>query len=199
MGEGSVPLRAPWQVYGFLCQADTHTLSRCPRPSHPLTTPNCSVACRGALLEEQHPYRAADAAARCPPTATARARAGVAGWSRVGRTSLEMRRALYHAPVVVTLKAGAPAFYGYSAGVLDCSRRAQWPDHAVAVVAYEADVLMPSGERWDVFTIKNSWGGGWGEGGYVRVRDCAARPVGERTVIGAQSMYYQEPLLPRRG
>lgn len=45
----------------------------------------------------------------------------------------------------------------YRGGVLDCAPGPQAIDHAVTIVAYESNVSMPNGEKWDVFTIKNSW------------------------------------------
>ena len=74
------------------------------------------------------------------------------------------------APVVAGLHAHGPmgmgvdatCFRGYHGGIIrNCTSKGV--DHAVLMVAAGTDAGI------DYFTIKNSWGGKWGEGGYVRI------------------------------
>lgn len=56
----------------------------------------------------------------------------------------------------------ATCFRGYHGGIIrNCTSKGV--DHAVLMVAAGTDAGI------DYFTIKNSWGGKWGEGGYVRI------------------------------
>uniref|UniRef100_A0A0R3S6I7 Cathepsin L-like n=1 Tax=Elaeophora elaphi TaxID=1147741 RepID=A0A0R3S6I7_9BILA len=64
-------------------------------------------------------------------------------------------------PVVVGIAASSRAFRFYQSGVFVSNSCGQ-PDHAVLVVGYGTH---PSyGDYW---IVKNSWGTGWGAGGYV--------------------------------
>merc|ERR1719387_485147 len=65
-------------------------------------------------------------------------------------------------PVAISLAAGSFGWQLYGGGVLsscDCDM-----DHAVQLVGYGSD----NGK--DYWLVRNSWGGSWGESGYVRVQ-----------------------------
>jgi hypothetical protein len=66
----------------------------------------------------------------------------------------------------------------YGGGVLDisCSDQEDDIDHAIIAVGYN---LKPSNGDGPYYIVKNSWGTGWGENGYVRMAvgtniDCIA-------------------------
>jgi len=80
--------------------------------------------------------------------------------------------------------------------VLDCSASGKTPDHAVALVGYEHNVTMPDKGQWNVFVLKNSWGTGWGDKGYIRLRECSGLP--KQKNVGAANMFRSKLLLPRR-
>jgi len=66
---------------------------------------------------------------------------------------------------VVTSVAASGPFMAYSGGVFaGCTTTKT--DHAVTVVGYGTD----SASGLDYWLIKNSWGSGWGEGGYIRLQ-----------------------------
>jgi len=69
------------------------------------------VACRGSLYEYEAPYRGYDDNNRCPDATAARHDTGVVGYSWIKKTNLDIRRALYHAPLVTLVKGGADDFY----------------------------------------------------------------------------------------
>ena len=64
-------------------------------------------------------------------------------------------------PIAVRINAENNTFYHFSGGVFPSSDKACWSrttNHAVSVVAYDEDT----------WTIRNSWGAGWGDrGNYV--------------------------------
>ncbi|KQK11105.1 cysteine proteinase EP-B 1 [Brachypodium distachyon] len=76
-----------------------------------------------------------------------------------------LAKAVAHQPVSVAIDAGGQAFQFYSEGVFtgDCGSEL---DHGVAVVGY--GVAEEDGKEY--WIVKNSWGPGWGEHGYVRMQ-----------------------------
>jgi hypothetical protein len=80
----------------------------------------------------------------------------------VPKSESALLAALNNGPVSIAIEADKSAFQGYRGGVLDNPACGQQLDHAVLLVAYGTD-----GGK-DYWKIKNSWGPGWGEGGYIR-------------------------------
>jgi C1A family cysteine protease len=67
-------------------------------------------------------------------------------------------------PVLIAVDGSSDAFVNYSGGILTPTKSTSL-DHVVLVVGYNASD--------NTFTVRNSWGPGWGENGYFRLR---ARP-----------------------
>ncbi len=65
-------------------------------------------------------------------------------------------------PLTILVDASNWYYYG---GVLTCTQPSTYMDHAVVLVGYN-DTGNPSTSYW---IIKNSWGSGWGENGYIRI------------------------------
>jgi cathepsin L len=66
-------------------------------------------------------------------------------------------------PIAISLAAGSFGWQLYGGGVLtkcDCDQ-----DHAVQLVGYGTD--QSKGDYW---LVRNSWGAGWGEKGYIRIQ-----------------------------
>merc|ERR1719387_702401 len=86
-------------------------------------------------------------------------RGTVTGHTNVGKSSSGLKSALSRQPVSVTVNAGQLQFYANGVVSGSCSGQI---NHAVIAVGYGTDGL-------DYFKIRNSWGTGWGERGYIRL------------------------------
>lgn len=75
-------------------------------------------------------------------------------------------------PVVVSVD--ATAWFAYDTGIFDGCDRDAVVNHAVLMVGYGAQ------RKVRYWTIRNSWGGSWGEGGYIRL----LRLEGEESYCG---------------
>jgi len=88
---------------------------------------------------------------------------GVMGFKDVRRGDEKaLMSAIQQQPVSVAIEADQSLFQLYKGGVLTgaCGTRI---DHGVLLVGYGTD------KGKDYWLIKNSWGSGWGESGYVRI------------------------------
>eukprot|EP00449_Zooxanthella_nutricula_P011265 CAMPEP_0198511010 /NCGR_PEP_ID=MMETSP1462-20131121/14532_1 /TAXON_ID=1333877 /ORGANISM="Brandtodinium nutriculum, Strain RCC3387" /LENGTH=584 /DNA_ID=CAMNT_0044240363 /DNA_START=50 /DNA_END=1804 /DNA_ORIENTATION=- len=120
--------------------------------------PSAHPACTRASYH----YRADNG--KCAEAAGAAAifRGGVVGIVRVVSGSTEaLMDAVAQQPVSVTVDASTWALY--AGGVFQCSAPEASLNHAVALVGYGED---DGAAYW---LIRNSWGTGWGEAGYMRL------------------------------
>ena len=119
----------------------------------------------GACLESDFPYVAWDAPCGGPYNYPYH----LQYWSYVGTGQSdtpsveEIKQAIVtYGPVTVALHVGMN-FQGYSGGVFDIDERGEI-NHAVALVGWDDN----QGEN-GVWFLRNSWGTGWGEDGYMRI------------------------------
>jgi len=106
------------------------------------------------------------------------------------RKTKALKAALKHKPVTAAMVANDPMFQFYKAGIYSvekCGRVTKQPgdkdcnmmyigqdvclpdiNHGVLVVGFGTDGTI-EGDVKDYFKVKNSWGSGWGEGGYFRL------------------------------
>jgi len=75
----------------------------------------------------------------------------------------QMQAALVQQPLAVAIEADTMVFQTYKSGVLSSSSCGNNLDHAVLVVG---NGTLDGQEYW---TVKNSWGYGWGDGGFVKL------------------------------
>jgi hypothetical protein len=90
-----------------------------------------------------------------------------------------LQQAISQQPVSIAIAANCDAFMSYGGGVLSdsCSDQEGDIDHAIIAVGYN---LKPANTKdAPYYIVRNSWGTGWGEDGYVRMAigtniDCIA-------------------------
>ena len=113
--------------------------------------------------EADYPYTAVDGT--CKDTSScAVPDAKVASYTDVAAKSGDaLRAALNQQPVSVAIEADRLVFQLYKGGILDSSLCGTNLDHGVTAVGYGTE-----GDK-DYWIVRNSWGGSWGEQGYVRL------------------------------
>jgi len=69
-------------------------------------------------------------------------------------------------PVSVAIEADSIVFQFYSSGVIESNSCGTNLDHGVLAVGYDSNPANKDKPHWKV---KNSWGAGWGDKGYVKI------------------------------
>jgi len=116
----------------------------------------------GICSEADYPYEARDDTCRSTKCTNA---ASIKGFQDVERDNEDaLQQALSQQPVSIAIEADQQGFQFYSGGVFDGACGTQL-DHGVLLVGYGVDA--DSGKKF--WKVKNSWGGSWGEQGYIRM------------------------------
>ena len=90
--------------------------------------------------------------------------------------------ALNKQPVSVAIEADQASFQLYKSGVLTASCGTNL-DHGVLAVGYGTDNGV------DYWTVKNSWGTGWGEAGYIRLARTSSQKQGQCGILSGPPSY----------
>jgi C1A family cysteine protease len=113
----------------------------------------------GAVLEADFPYVASDAPCNCPYPHEYL----IDDWAYIGGGVDAMKQAILdYGPISVDVYVNS-AFQGYTDGVFNGCQNGV-TNHAVVLVGWDDD-QGSSG----VWFLRNSWGTGWGESGYMRI------------------------------
>ncbi|MCH2133212.1 MAG: C1 family peptidase [Phycisphaerales bacterium] len=118
----------------------------------------------GAVMESEYPYVASDGGCACPydhPYTIENWAFIGPEWGTPSRTQLK-QAILDHGPITVCVAANG-AFMSYGGGVYNVPNDSSI-NHAVVLVGWDDS----QGEE-GVWFLRNSWGSGWGEGGYMRI------------------------------
>jgi len=118
----------------------------------------------GLAGEDDYTYTARDGSCKASKV---KSQISISGYTDVREgDEADLMKAVNVGPVSVAIEADRFPFQFYSGGVLDNAGCGEQLDHGVLLVGYGTD----SGK--DYWRVKNSWGGNWGESGYIRmVRD----------------------------
>jgi len=120
----------------------------------------------GQELDADYPYKAVDGTCKYNSSkgkvgtqvGNPDVRAGVFG----GATNAEMMSAIDTKPNAVGVNASGMSFQTYQSGVLESCPRTSM-NQAVVATGYDSTGSSP------YWTVRNSWGESWGEGGYIRI------------------------------
>jgi cathepsin L len=111
--------------------------------------------------EAEYPYTGTDGTCAPPNTANTT----VATWEYVTPSNMDaLVTQLNTGPVSVLIDASSVAFGNYHSGVIgpNCNCGTSI-NHAVLAVGYGTENGV------DYYLVKNSWGAGWGDAGYVKI------------------------------
>ena len=115
-----------------------------------------------AETEDDYAYTAKDG--ECQYDASKTTDVGVSSYTAVSPSDVsQMKAAVTQQPVSVSIEADKAVFQQYTSGVFDSTGCGTSTDHATLVVGFGTD----GGQ--DYWLMKNSWGTGWGEAGYMRL------------------------------
>jgi len=107
--------------------------------------------------EADYPYTATDYNQCQDRTITGTVR--IRGHTRVHPEDGDLAAAINSGPVAVAVEAGQPPFQFYRSGIVTGPECGTSLNHGVAAVAVYGDHYL----------VKNSWGAGWGDAGYIRI------------------------------
>lgn len=81
--------------------------------------------------------------------------------------------AIQKGPVSIAVAANSSIFMFYKGGILNSTSCGTGLNHAVLLVGYGTDA---NGQQY--WLVKNSWGTGWGESGYIRIAKSSTNGAG---------------------
>jgi len=111
--------------------------------------------------EAEYPYEAVDDSCRADKS---KGKVTAKTFHRVPKNSADqLKAAINVGPVSVAIQADTWAFQGYQGGVLNDDSCGTNLDHGVLAVGYGVE------DGQEFYLVKNSWGAGWGEHGFIKI------------------------------
>lgn len=117
---------------------------------------------KGACTEDSYGYGGKAGTCEIDTCDIGLAASDITGYQDVDQDITAMKEALSHGPVSVAVCA-ATVFQFYFGGIVSTNFCGAMLDHGVLAVGYGTD----KGKNY--WKVKNSWGGSWGENGYIRM------------------------------
>ena len=125
---------------------------------------------KGITTESNYPYTAKNGV--CNKAAAAQVAATISSYKQVASNNVAaLATAVAQQPVSVLVDAGGADWQSYGGGVVTDSNCGTSLDHAVLAAGYN---MGSSPAYW---LVKNSWGAGWGEAGYIRLAVVAGNGI----------------------
>lgn len=137
---------------------------------------SCDAGCNGGLMpnaftwvikngginsEEQYPYQGRDGQCRFDASKTV---AKFSNWTMVSSNEVEMANYLIqHGPIAIAADANMWQFYMGGVFTLPCGKTL---NHGILIVGF-GHKKSTLGKDHLFWIVKNSWGSGWGEKGYI--------------------------------
>lgn len=122
------------------------------------------IANGGITSEETYPYISGNGTTgKCNRVHLRSKFATISDWCDLEASEEDLEKALVQQPVAVAIEADQQSFQFYSGGVLPARKCGTKLDHGVLAVGYGTD--SKTGKKY--WLVKNSWGGEWGERGYI--------------------------------
>jgi hypothetical protein len=122
----------------------------------------------GAVREASFPYQARDLPCNPPHPHPYR----IESWATLswGVPPVEsIKQAIYqHGPVAAAVAVGS-GFQAYRSGIFDLDESSRGINHAIVLVGWD-DNYCADGKCAGVWILRNSWGSGWGVGGYMYIK-----------------------------
>jgi len=136
----------------------------------------------GIDTEQSYPYLGADGTCQFKESNVG---AKISNWTMVSSNETQMAMYLVqHGPLAIA--ADAVEWQFYIGGVFDlpCGKSL---DHGILIVGYGNQTTI-FGKGTDFWIVKNSWGGSWGEEGYLKIRrgtgECGLNTFVSSSIIG---------------
>jgi len=117
---------------------------------------------KGACTEDSYGYKGRAKTCEIDSCTIGLPASQITGFQDVAQSADAFREALSHGPVSVAIEADT-VFQFYFGGIISSNFCGASLDHGVLAVGYGTD----NGKAY--WKVKNSWGGSWGEKGYVRM------------------------------
>jgi C1A family cysteine protease len=117
---------------------------------------------KGACTEDSYGYKGSGGSCQESTCTIGLEASAVTGYTDVDANEQALEEAAAQGPVSVAVEADT-VFQFYSGGVVKTNFCGANLDHGVLVVGYGVD----NGDKY--WKVKNSWGGSWGESGYIRL------------------------------
>jgi cathepsin L len=139
----------------------------------------------GLCSEEDYPYTASDGVDCLSSECTPVPGTVVKEFVDVPHSPCALKKALSQQPVSIAIQADQMVFQFYRGGVLDddtCGKNGVI-DHGVLAVGYGTD--QETQEKY--WTVKNSWGDGWGEDGFFRMARNSTNEFGMCSILEMSS------------
>mmetsp|Transcript_12706 Transcript_12706/g.36965 ORF Transcript_12706/g.36965 Transcript_12706/m.36965 type:complete len:654 (+) Transcript_12706:247-2208(+) len=137
----------------------------------------------GLTLWDDYPYTSHEG--ECRVDQVNRPAATVDAWGLLRRDHEDLIELVLQliGPVAVSINAADPAFISYKSGIFDKADCGDVANHAVLIVGYGEETPQPIATHAGLYEesrpepvttrywiVRNSWGKGWGENGYMRIK-----------------------------